>query len=46
MARRGGPLKPHDKPKHPKHPRAIKEGSKTVMIDGSTSIKFLMDNRG
>ncbi|TKE90239.1 hypothetical protein FCV44_20535 [Vibrio kanaloae] len=46
VARRGGPLKPHDKPKHPKHPRAIKEGSKTVMIDGSTSIKFLMDNRG
>ncbi|MEZ8088263.1 hypothetical protein [Vibrio sp. 1S139] len=43
MRWQGGPLKPHDKPKHP---RAIKEGSKTVMIDGSTSIKFLMDNRG
>ncbi|MCY9829495.1 type VI secretion system PAAR protein [Vibrio chagasii] len=39
VARRGDPLEPHDKPKHPKHPRTIKEGSKTVMIDGKPAAR-------
>ncbi|MEZ9178001.1 type VI secretion system PAAR protein [Vibrio kanaloae] len=39
VARQGDPLEPHDKPKHPKHPRAIKDGSKTVMIDGKPAAR-------
>ncbi|MGL4085711.1 PAAR domain-containing protein, partial [Escherichia coli] len=27
-------LTPHDKPKHPPHPRKIARGSSTVFIDG------------
>lgn len=34
VARVGDPLEPHDKPKHPKHPRAIAQGSGTILIDG------------
>ncbi|MCP1316007.1 MULTISPECIES: type VI secretion system PAAR protein [unclassified Halomonas] len=34
MARVGDPLEPHDKPNHPKHPRAIAQGSGTILIDG------------
>ena len=33
-ARQGDPLTPHDKPKHPPHPRKIARGSSTVFIDG------------
>lgn len=33
-ARVGDPLEPHDKPKHPKHARAIASGSSTVFING------------
>lgn len=33
-ARLGDPLTPHDKPKHPPHPRKIASGSPTVFIDG------------
>ena len=31
---REDPLTPHDKPKHPPHPRKIARGSSTVFIDG------------
>ncbi|MGR4070488.1 type VI secretion system PAAR protein [Billgrantia sp. C5P2] len=34
VARLGDPLAPHDKPKHPSHPRVIAEGSGTILIDG------------
>ncbi len=34
VARQGDALAPHDKPKHPSHPRVIKEGSSTVNIEG------------
>ncbi|EJE8675781.1 type VI secretion system PAAR protein [Vibrio owensii] len=34
VARKGDALTPHDKPKHPSHPRFIKEGSSSVKIDG------------
>lgn len=34
VARVGDPLEPHDKPNHPKHPRAIAQGSGTILIDG------------
>lgn len=34
VARQGDPLAPHDKPKHPQHPRTIAEGSGTILIDG------------
>ncbi|BBI64257.1 hypothetical protein HSBAA_55630 [Vreelandella sulfidaeris] len=34
VARVGDPLEPHDKPKHPKHPRSIAQGSSTILIDG------------
>ena len=33
-ARLGDALAPHDKPKHPLHPRSISSGSATVMFDG------------
>lgn len=33
-ARVGDPLEAHDKPKHPKHPRAIAAGSATVFVNG------------
>ncbi len=33
-ARVGDPLEPHDKPKNPKHARAIATGSSTVFING------------
>ncbi|MGK9176084.1 type VI secretion system PAAR protein [Yokenella regensburgei] len=33
-ARKGDPLEPHAKPKHPPHPRKIASGSGTVFIDG------------
>ncbi|GAA0243321.1 type VI secretion system PAAR protein [Marinomonas primoryensis] len=33
-ARVGDPLEPHDKPKHPPHPRAIAAGSSSVFING------------
>ncbi|OWE38736.1 type VI secretion system PAAR protein, partial [Escherichia coli] len=33
-ARQEDPLTPHDKPKHPPHPRKIARGSSTVFIDG------------
>lgn len=33
-ARVGDPLEPHDKPKNPKHSRAIATGSSTVFING------------
>ncbi|PAU77480.1 type VI secretion system PAAR protein [Halomonas salipaludis] len=34
VARLGDPLAPHDKPKHPQHPRTIAEGSGSILIDG------------
>ena len=34
VARKGDPLAPHSKPKHPPHPRSIAGGSSTVIIDG------------
>ncbi|EGQ7810703.1 type VI secretion system PAAR protein [Vibrio parahaemolyticus] len=34
VARKGDALTAHDKPKHPSHPRFIKEGSSSVKIDG------------
>ncbi|WP_374694457.1 type VI secretion system PAAR protein [Halomonas sp. SpR8] len=34
VARVGDPLAPHDKPKHPPHPRAIAQGSSAILIDG------------
>ena len=33
-ARVGDPLEPHDKPKNPKHSRAIATGSSTVFVNG------------
>ncbi len=33
-ARLGDALAPHDKPKHPLHPRSISSGSATVVFDG------------
>lgn len=39
VARLGDPLEPHDKPKHPKHSRAISAGSTTVMIDGKPAAR-------
>lgn len=36
-ARLGDALAPHDKPKHPKHPRSIISGSSTVFIDGKAA---------
>ncbi|MGK9176063.1 type VI secretion system PAAR protein [Yokenella regensburgei] len=33
-ARKGDPLTPHAKPKHPPHPRKIASGSGTVFIEG------------
>ena len=38
-ARQGDPLMPHDKPKHPPHPRKIAGGSATVFIDGLSAAR-------
>ncbi|ECG8517801.1 type VI secretion system PAAR protein [Salmonella enterica subsp. salamae] len=38
-ARQGDPLTPHDKPKHPPHPRRISGGSSTVFIDGKPAAR-------
>ncbi len=38
-ARLGDALSPHDKPKHPSHPRSIASGSKTVKIDGISAAR-------
>ncbi|MFM2589314.1 type VI secretion system PAAR protein [Vibrio sp. TBV020] len=38
-ARQGDSLEPHDKPKHPKHGRAIASGSGTVMIEGKPAAR-------
>jgi uncharacterized Zn-binding protein involved in type VI secretion len=38
-ARKGDPLAPHAKPKHPPHGRSISGGSSTVMIDGKPAAR-------
>ncbi len=38
-ARKGDPLAPHVKPKHPPHPRFISGGSSSVFIDGQPAAR-------
>ncbi|RJG37160.1 type VI secretion system PAAR protein [Motilimonas pumila] len=39
LARKGDPLAPHSKPKHPPHGRSISGGSGTVFADGKPVAK-------
>lgn len=38
--RKGDPLAPHSKPKHPPHGRAVNGGSGSVMIDGKPAARI------
>lgn len=39
LARMGDALAPHDKPKHPPHPRKIAAGSGSVFVDGKPAAR-------